>query len=205
MPIMSEKLDSIYDDRKGLILKTATTLFSKHGLNGVSIRQISKATGCNLAAISYYFGGKEKLYAECLSSLDPQILEGFVEILQTPTNKEELQERLLNFTHQFCEFVSAHADAVRMLVNEMNQTTVESVVKEKNFISPILQNLEAFLSAAQEKEIVNKEVDPQLITVMIFSGVVTQIIYSRFRSFHNISHRDFAEKIVRNCTGSFYA
>src|SRR5690606_41988179 len=101
--LFMEKLDTGHEDRKSLILKTATKLFSKFGLNGVSIRQISKASGCNLAAISYYFGGKEKLYSECLSNLDPEVLERFNQILHPPVNRQELEQTLFNFTHFFCE------------------------------------------------------------------------------------------------------
>jgi len=55
------------------ILSAATPLFAKHGLNGVSIRELASAAGVNLSMISYYFGGKEGLYAEILK----EQFEGF--------------------------------------------------------------------------------------------------------------------------------
>ncbi|MGW8286573.1 MAG: TetR/AcrR family transcriptional regulator [Candidatus Deferrimicrobiaceae bacterium] len=48
------------------ILSAATPLFAKHGLNGVSIRNLANAAGVNLSMISYHFGGKAGLYAEIL-------------------------------------------------------------------------------------------------------------------------------------------
>jgi TetR/AcrR family transcriptional regulator len=48
------------------ILSAATPLFAKHGLSGVSVRELASAAGVNLSMISYHFGGKEGLYAEIL-------------------------------------------------------------------------------------------------------------------------------------------
>lgn len=48
------------------IIATATPLFAKKGLNGVSVRELAREAGVNLSMISYYFGGKEGLYAAVL-------------------------------------------------------------------------------------------------------------------------------------------
>lgn len=53
-------------DTRSKILSAATPLFAKHGMNGVSIRDLASAAGVNLSMISYHFGGKEGLYAEIL-------------------------------------------------------------------------------------------------------------------------------------------
>lgn len=53
-------------DTRSRILSAATPLFAKHGLNGVSIRNLADAAGVNLSMISYHFGGKAGLYAEIL-------------------------------------------------------------------------------------------------------------------------------------------
>ncbi len=45
------------------ILEAAETLFAEQGY-AASIRQITADASCNLAAISYHFGGKERLYEE---------------------------------------------------------------------------------------------------------------------------------------------
>ncbi|HZD54711.1 MAG TPA: TetR/AcrR family transcriptional regulator [Candidatus Aquicultoraceae bacterium] len=53
-------------DARSRILSAATPLFARHGLNGVSIRELASAAGVNLSMVSYHFGGKEGLYAEIL-------------------------------------------------------------------------------------------------------------------------------------------
>ena len=64
------------------ILKAAAELFEKYGYYNVSIKEIADLAQSNSALISYYFGGKEKLYqkiitmqAEDLASLQAEITQ----------------------------------------------------------------------------------------------------------------------------------
>lgn len=47
---------------KDKMLKTSAKLFATKGYDRVSVRDIAKACRCNVSMVSYYFGGKEKLY-----------------------------------------------------------------------------------------------------------------------------------------------
>tara|TARA_E500000178_G_C17038911_1_gene765278 strand:- start:20593 stop:21282 length:690 start_codon:yes stop_codon:yes gene_type:complete len=48
------------------ILKVAESLFASEGFDAVSIRQITKRAGVNLAAVHYHFGSKKKLMEQIL-------------------------------------------------------------------------------------------------------------------------------------------
>lgn len=52
------------DHTKERILDTAEALFAQKGFQAVSVREITRAARCNLAAVNYHFGNKEKLYLE---------------------------------------------------------------------------------------------------------------------------------------------
>ncbi|HJV36471.1 TetR/AcrR family transcriptional regulator [Geomonas sp.] len=54
-------------DCRSKLIATATPLFAEKGFHGVGVREIAAATGVNLSMISYYFGGKEGLYAAVLN------------------------------------------------------------------------------------------------------------------------------------------
>ncbi len=54
-------------DYRSRLLATATPLFAERGYHGVSVREIAAAAGVNVSMISYYFGGKEGLYAAILT------------------------------------------------------------------------------------------------------------------------------------------
>jgi len=53
---------------KERILDIAEELFSRQGYHAVSVRQITSAAKCNLAAVNYHFGNKKNLYIEVFRS-----------------------------------------------------------------------------------------------------------------------------------------
>ena len=63
------------NDLRAELIAAATPLFATRGLNGVSIRELAKAGGTNLAMISYYFGGKAGLYEAVLREVFSGLLE----------------------------------------------------------------------------------------------------------------------------------
>lgn len=50
------------EDSRQRIIETALAVFGRHGYEGASTRQLALTAGVNLAALRYYFGGKEGLY-----------------------------------------------------------------------------------------------------------------------------------------------
>ena len=53
-------------DCRERILEAAGEIFADCGLRGATVRKICERARVNVAAINYYFGGKEKLYSEVL-------------------------------------------------------------------------------------------------------------------------------------------
>ena len=60
--------DNKSDPTKERILNEAEALFAQKGYYAVSVREITTAAECNLAAINYHFGHKENLYLEVFRS-----------------------------------------------------------------------------------------------------------------------------------------
>lgn len=56
------------DPTKERILNEAEVLFAQRGYHAVSVREITTAAECNLAAINYHFGNKQNLYIEVFRS-----------------------------------------------------------------------------------------------------------------------------------------
>jgi AcrR family transcriptional regulator len=52
------------DSTKERILNEAEVLFAEKGFDAVSVREITTAAECNLAAMNYHFGHKKDLYLE---------------------------------------------------------------------------------------------------------------------------------------------
>lgn len=126
-------------DAKQRVLEAAEELFAKHGFDAVSIRDITKHCGANVAAINYHFGGREKLVAEVmLRYIEPineermarlenarqkwggkaipveELVDAFVRPLVTRVKKSELSERLF---YKLCGRVfSEHIDSLPLAV-----------------------------------------------------------------------------------------
>ena len=59
------------DDPRHRILNAAGPIFAEKGFEAATVREICQAAGVNLAAVNYYFGGKENLYREALTLAHP--------------------------------------------------------------------------------------------------------------------------------------
>ena len=60
------------------LIDAGIEVFGLYGFQGATTRQIAKVAGVNLAAIPYYFGGKEDLYRAVVETIVEQIVqEGF--------------------------------------------------------------------------------------------------------------------------------
>lgn len=64
-------------------MKEAAALFAQKGYAGVTLKEIKNAANVNIALISYYFGGKAKLYK---TILDQQLL-----LIDTAVNYTKMQ------------------------------------------------------------------------------------------------------------------
>ena len=51
------------------IIEAATEVFAVHGYQGARVRDVVRLADVNLAAVNYYFGGKEGLYAATITEL----------------------------------------------------------------------------------------------------------------------------------------
>lgn len=70
------------DDVRNRLLDAAEALFCEKGFEGVSVRELTTLAGCNLAAVNYYFGGKDKLYAEMFRRQFAVMVNGHLETFQ---------------------------------------------------------------------------------------------------------------------------
>jgi AcrR family transcriptional regulator len=66
MPTKTKKTGRPAELDRTDLLDAAERLFSEHGYDGTTTREVVKRAKCNLALISYHFGGKEGLYQAVL-------------------------------------------------------------------------------------------------------------------------------------------
>lgn len=97
---------------KRRILKAATDLFTRCGLNGASLDDISKKAGVNRGLIYHYFKTKETLFDEVLAKPLTNYVQLHLEFLQ----RQKLDViALRNSTESFFKFLAEHPQLVRLL------------------------------------------------------------------------------------------
>ena len=78
------------------IIDAAGDIFGKQGFKAATVREICTYAGVNLAAVNYYFGGKQQLYREVASDLIAKTFERFP-LDQGVTAADPPQKRLKAF------------------------------------------------------------------------------------------------------------
>ena len=81
--------DKELHDAREKLLAAGTELFAVKGFAGVSIRQLAETAGVNSALISYYYGGKEGLYAAVITAQYERLFGKFEAIAASTAPVEE--------------------------------------------------------------------------------------------------------------------
>src|SRR5215813_9421705 len=85
------------------LLSAAVEVFGERGLEGATVREIARVAGQNVAAITYYFGGKKRLYRTVMETIVSELRQRLGDVLgeieelrRCPTASPDEALRLLN-------------------------------------------------------------------------------------------------------------
>jgi len=92
-------------DTRDALLDAAEELFAEHGIEGASLRAVTRRAGANVAAVHYYFGSKEGLVQEVFARrLAPLANERLARLDACgPPSEETLECILRAFVEPFIE------------------------------------------------------------------------------------------------------
>lgn len=186
---------------KSRILKVALELFAEFGFAGVSTRKIADEARCNCASVCYHFGGKKKLYLECLQHLKLEGNSELKKILQPPQSREDFEERLLKFCEAFAKYGAENAPTIKLLMNELNAK--KKLPLKGHLLETIEGMLNAFLLESQALGIISKNIDIAVFSKMIFSTILSQKFFKVSTS-EIINEKEFAMRLIRNCTSDLF-
>lgn len=142
---------------KEKILKIAHELFSEKGYDGVSVREISKAAGVNISAISYHFENKESLFKETIRSSMLNMGET-VRALRAESADCSVEELALKIYEYFLQNSEALKLSFKMFVIDAH-IFPDDVNQEDEFIGPpggkvIFDCIKDECPKAQEEDII---------------------------------------------------
>ena len=93
-------------DTRDALLKSAEDLFLAHGYAGVSVRQITKACGANVASVNYHFHDKTGLFREVLGNRLDKITRAKLALLESLDSQQppaDLEQILDAYIRSFFE------------------------------------------------------------------------------------------------------
>lgn len=159
-------------DKRQHLIQVAELLFAQQGYEAVSIRQLAKEAGVNLAMISYYFGSKEGLFAAILENKIPRTREKLEDIMAQTTDPWERIARTIDI---YVDTMFSNHSFSRVITREMS--TRQRPDNVKLIVEHISKNMRIIRGFIEEGQASGqfRDVDNNL-TLASFFGTLTTMI-----------------------------
>lgn len=129
-------------DVRDRLLDAAEKLFSEHGFADTSVRDITAEANCNIAAVNYHFGGKDKLYIEMFRRHMERVFARHKVNIETVMNSANpTLEKLLETIAETCMEALSGTDARIPMFKLMVRETLNPQLKEEVVSTDILKDL----------------------------------------------------------------
>ena len=160
------------EETREALIRSAKKLFCKKGFSGTTVKDIVDDAGVNISLVSYYFQGKEGLYAECISQFGQHRLELAKKILQKPESKAEFKVRLEMWVREIIRCHLEEPDLTHLIHREcdVNFERIESVFQQT--FSKIFETLVLFVTEAQAIGVCRKELNPKAMSQLLFGSAM---------------------------------
>jgi AcrR family transcriptional regulator len=164
------------------ILDEAEVLFARKGFQAVSVREITSAARCNLAAVNYHFGNKENLYLEVFRSRwavrARRVQESFRKSLagQDTTSPRAVVRAL---AQAFLEGPLSDEERLRhsqLMTREMTQPTAAFEQMAEQIIKPFFKELADKLHSVLPNELKEEQM---LLNIFSIFGMVLYFNFAR--------------------------
>lgn len=136
------------ENKKEQIIQAAIKLFAKNGFEATSTRDICKLANANISLIAYYFGGKQELYDEIISSFIEKVANQVSEFAKIENNlnnmtlKEKVElmkltiDKLMNYFYN-----SVSTDMIELLLKEQQNPDTKVTSPPYNFMRKIMGSI----------------------------------------------------------------
>lgn len=136
------------------LLEAGRDLFAERGYDDVTVRDICREAGANVALVNYYFGDKEGLYHEVINQAIASV-RGFNELALNAPNGSSAEHRLRHFVRVLMQRVfEQRGDASgtswvhKLIQHEINRPTAaaqrildEAIAPRLRYLAVVVQEL----------------------------------------------------------------
>ncbi len=155
---------------KELLISKATELFAKKGYDGTTVKDIADATGANISLVSYYFGGKEALFQECLREFGKEQLVMAEKILQATRSKQEFHIRFEMFIEEGIRLYSEQSSLLTLIHNEFESKGPKVAESFRSTFIKIINMVISFFDDAQKHGFIRKDVSPGMMAFLLMGS-----------------------------------
>lgn len=164
------------------ILDTAARIFSEHGYNGTSMREIAETLNITKAALYYHFPGKEQIFMACLSRSLEQVVSGLEKLVAEDTTIWNKLERLIPGMYHFS---SMHPHTFRLFKMVMSQSFDQEIDKKK--LREYFSRLQNAGRKMVENGIRNKELRNDIPVELMSAAINGMLHYTSGPKMKNLS------------------
>jgi len=173
------------------LISIATRLFAERGLNGVSIREISKAAGVSISMISYYFGGKEGLYSSVLQ----EQFSGFEHIDEINNADSEALSKIEAYIRWIIVRHRNNPYLLRFYTSELTNPTQFFSQIVQPAIGKVIQVLVQIIEEGISRNRFRKDLNP-VDTVLAMAGMVNYYFLSTLATQELITHSPERDEVL---------
>ena len=167
------------------IIQIAEQLFAEKGFEHTSIRDITSAAQCNLAAVNYHFGSKDKLYLlifqQHIDVTREKRISAIKKLFEDQTDNVTIEQLLDAFCHAFVHpFITDQQGKIR--VQLMLQELQNPHLPDDKFAAEVIAPVNQALAQAILK--IYPDLNPLTVTLCIQS-VINLLMGQMMHIIHN--------------------
>lgn len=161
----SRRSTPVAEQTRELILQAAETEFANRGFARARLEDIAEPVGITRAAIIYYFGDKQALYAAVLEATFTALAERIRAALEADAPHAERVERLIG---AWVDYAAERPTLARLFMREVADSPRELAPELRQLVDPMFSVVTEGIEKGQNEGAFRK-VDPVLV-VSILAG-----------------------------------
>jgi TetR/AcrR family transcriptional regulator, regulator of cefoperazone and chloramphenicol sensitivity len=154
------------------LIAAALPIFGQRGLEGAATREIAKAAGKPMSAITYHFGGKDGLYLACAQHISDTI-GGFIGVAladatsAAPTPAEARDQLKMLFSAMINEIIRDEtAEFARFIVREQQEPTAAFDIIYSGMMGRVMNRMVELLSCVAGGRMSDLEIRVRALALM---------------------------------------
>lgn len=162
-------------ETKANILSVSAKLFAQKGYDSVSIKEICTHSKCNIAAVHYHFGSKNKLYRAIFQDFGKNKLHKLELILDRPKSAQDFKVRFELYLSQALSMIEEDPNVAKIILRDGHLANKLCKDIFKNTFFKLFQALHLFLTEAQRLGIISKKIDAHSIIQIVDSIICAKV------------------------------